>query len=302
MRTYVKEFMERYAYPAEAQETLLSAYDQIGTEPSFVELLELYYQDVSDKKGRVEVLKPLCEKNDLSMYTASLVYFICLSKYLKAEYDKEGIDESVFYDGMDDLRCKLLECYELFGIWGVCVPGWCAGFFSKTVFALGRNQYVVSIYEGEDFVLNGQTITKGTKYLDMHIPSSGKPFDRETRLKSYDLAYNFFKKRLGEEITLFRCETWLLYAPNRELLDPKSNIISFMDDFCVIKNEEFCEAEKRRDMWRIFGAVAEKPDQPLPRNNSLQWAYADFLEAGNLPGMGTGFFFYDPVNKTTITK
>ena len=45
MRAYLQEFMESYDYPKEAIGTLLSAYDVLGANDDFKELLAVYECD-----------------------------------------------------------------------------------------------------------------------------------------------------------------------------------------------------------------------------------------------------------------
>ena len=69
-----------------------------------------------------------------------------------------------------------------------------------------------------------------------------------------------------------------------------SNIVSFMHDFDIIYSEETSDFD---NAWRIYGADGNKPADQLPRNTSIQRAYADWLQNGNKAGWGYGVFLFD---------
>ena len=89
-----------------------------------------------------------------------------------------------------------------------------------------------------------------------------------------------------------------MFLKNKQILQEKSNIVSFMDDFKIVTSEEYPD---NRNMWRIFGSGAELPPNELPRQTSMQKAFADWIQSGHRLGGGVGVFVYDPVRKITIT-
>lgn len=63
-----------------------------------------------------------------------------------------------------------------------------------------------------------------------------------------------------------------------------------MDDFIIY---DYRDDPEHSDLWRIFYSEYANEPKDLPRNTSLERAYADWLAAGNAIGGGSGFFIYD---------
>ena len=207
-------------------------------------------------------------------------------------YAREGISDEIYWDTMDDLRCKLLECKEVEGVWGIFVAPWYSGFLAMTRFALGRMQFELTTFGHGTYEKNGFTVNNNDIVINMHIPSSGKPFDTEARLDAYRRAYKFFHKDSSKP-AVFVCSSWLLYARHPEFLPEGSNILSFMKDFDIIKSED---SDHFGNDWRVFGGKTDCKPEELPRNTSLQRAYADRLMRGEPTGSGFGVFLFDGEN------
>ena len=286
---YLTEFCERYDYPDEAKKLLTNSYDVLCKNEHFMNVLKEFYENEelteSDVASRLELIR---SETGINKYTVSLLFYILLSKQLKIIYDNLGIDEVIFYTSMDDLRCKLFECHEVFGIWGSFVPGWLYGFFRLKRFGIGRLQFELSEYGGKDICVSGKLVQKGQRVINCHIPSSGKPFDKPARAEAYKKAYEFFKKEVGEE-AVFMCCSWLMYPKNKIILKEGSNILSFMDDFTIVSSDI---SESGEDLWRIFGKIYDGKVETLPEDTSLQRAYKDWLKKGNKSGVGVGVFIY----------
>ncbi len=294
MRIDIREFLKEYNYHEDAEKVIISAYEELAGDEAFEALAESFYGTDMSAEMLTEKLNEFCGNFDIC--TVQLIYFIALTPYLKEKYQKLDISEDAYSDAVEDLRTKMMECHEVRKVWGIIPVEWFCDLFRMKIFAMGRMQYAVGKYH-EDVIVAGRTVRKGDDVVIIHIPSSGKPFDRESRLASYEKAYYFFKKYLGGKEPVFCCNSWLLNPPNREILGEKSNIVSFMEDFRIVHSFEYPD---NRNLWRIFGADAELPPKDLPRTTKLQKAFADWLKQGNRLGSGIGFFLYDPVNKTTL--
>ena len=214
------------------------------------------------------------------------------TEILRENYIKRGVPLSVFYEGVDDLRCKLLECMECEHVPGTFVAGWNNGFLKMDRFAYGRFQYEVRKYGFDfDFMMKcGHKVQKGDTYLNFHIPSSGIPLTDEVRFDSYRRAWARYKDLFPDGRVLFGCGSWLLYPRHREFLPEKLNIRRFMDDFEIV-----CWEEKDHfgNDWRVFGHYTELPLEQWPRDTALRKAYVDWLLAGNKAGDGFGLFLFD---------
>lgn len=297
MNTYLLGFTKRYSFPKESIETLLSSYDILKDDADFNILLNSFYgDDIIPFEKLTDALGKISERSFINLYTVQLTFLVCLTRELKKEYDKKNIEEEIYYDTVNDILYKLNECYEVEKVWGVMPLDWFYEVFCMRVFAFGRFEYALGKI-WQDTTVGGKTINSGDDVVYIHIPSSGKPFDKQSRLESYDKAYHFYKKYFSDEVPVFCCSSWLLFPQNREILSDSSNIVSFMGDFKIISGSEYPD---NRNMWRIFGDDAQLPANELPRRTSMQRAFADWIQSGHRLGGGVGVFVYDPINKTTI--
>lgn len=296
MNTYLNEFAKQYNYPEESVEVLLSSYDMLKNDGNFDLLLKSFYSDTNISFEQLsDALGKISEHNSVNVYTTYFTFLVCLTPELKKEYNKADIDEEIYFDTVSDILYKLKECYETEKVWGITPIGWFNDIFRMKILAFGRLQYAIGKI-WHNTTLAGKTINSGDDVVYIHIPSSGKPFDKDTRLKSYEKAHKFYKKYFSDDVPVFACESWLLFPQNREILGESSNIVSFMNDFKIISGAEYPD---NRNMWRIFGADADLPADQLPRKTSMQRAFADWIQKGHRLGGGVGVFIYDPVKKTT---
>ena len=294
---YVKEFMARYNYPAEAVTLFTEVERRLDGEPAsgaeFDRHLNAYMIEKAEPLGEaLDAMTALAEKMALSPYTLHFVFVLNCTELLKPRYAAAGVDEAIFWAGCDDLRCKLLECMECKGVPGTFVAGWNHGFLDFDRFAYGRFQYEVREFGFDfDFMTScGKLIRKGDTFVNFHIPSSGVPLTDDVRLASYREAYRHVKQLFPDGLAVFGCGSWLLYPRHREFLPPTSNILKFLGDFEIVSWEE---KETFGDAWRVFGRYADLPPAQLPRDTSLRRAFADWLAAGNKTGSGFGFIIFD---------
>ncbi len=208
--------------------------------------------------------------------------------YTRIRYKEKELPDSLFWDGLADMKYKLSECREIKGVNGTFVAGWYEGFLRIGRFTLGRFQYEpCGLYDEEDMKLEcGYVLKKGTRYLNMHIPNSGVSLTDDVRSKSFALAYDYFREWVGSDTVLIQTNSWLLYPRTPEFLPENSNIVKFMKDFDIIKWQE---REEFSDAWRVFGKSAELPPENWYENTSLQRAYKKWILSGCKSGYGTGF-------------
>ena len=236
-------------------------------------------------------VKKISEKYGANEYSLDLLLIINGLPHMHKRFTDNGYPDSVFYETMDDIRCKVNECVECKGVVGTFVAGWYDRFFVPSCFGLGRFQYEVAVYGGDDFVMrSGKTLKKGDKYINMHIPSRGIPLTDDVRLASYRAAYPYFKRYFDDGIVIFGCHSWLLFPKHLEFLPPHLNIRKFIGDFELTGCEE---TEEFGDIWRVFGRYADLPYDKLPRDTALRKAYAEWLCSGHKTGYGSGVFEFD---------
>ena len=234
-------------------------------------------------------LDAFAEEIEEHSFTMSMLLLLLCGEPLLDLYHMAEISEDIYIDSMKDLTCKLVECYELHGIWGTFVSDWYPRFYTMDRFALGRLQYEFSTFGLEDTLINGNLIKKGDKVLNMHIPSSGS-FSTKVRMHSYKKAYEFYEKDFGGKPIPFVCNSWLLYPKYQDILPERSNILGFCKDFAYIHERT---EDDFHNAWRIFGKDYKKDPKEWPRDTSLRKLFAEYVECGGTSGNGYGVFLFD---------
>lgn len=302
---FMRYMMERYQYPEIAVREFSRLLDRMEQEPEFGAAFDAivfsYMFPTVEKniKDALEKIDALGEQYGVHEDTMEFLFLLACTPILKERYENAGLPEQVFWDTMDDLRCKLLECIKVKGIPGTFVGGWYGGFMRMTRFAFGRFQYEINSFTAPDelhqnFVLKcGKVMRPGDSFINFHIPASGVPLTDEVRFDSYKKAYKFYQHLFPDGLVVFGCASWLLYPRHSEFLPKNSNILKFLGDFEIVSSGEH---ETFGDAWRVFDDKADLPPAELPRDTSLRKAYADWLTAGNKGGYGFGLFVFDGAN------
>lgn len=296
MRTYLAEFFAKCEYPAEAAQFLLAAYDRIADHAEasavFAQLMADYdAAGVEFAYGAgLETSRTAAELTGLNTFTTDLLYAACLSRHLRELYAEAGLDEAAWINSMLDLRYKLMECYEVHGVWGSFVAGWFGGFFTLKRFAFGRLQLEMGRFNVEGgYTCEDVTVQKDDPVVNMHIPSAG-PLYVEDCMESFRGAYRMYAPLFQNKKVPFYCYSWLLYEKHYEFLPARSRIRDFMDFFDIVESKE---SPAFGDCWRIFGRKYEGTLEGFPRNTGLQRAYAEWYESGHVAGCGRGIFLFD---------
>ena len=249
-------------------------------------ITEIPYEVV--KCQLVKKMDEISKMIDVHIYTGRLVLYIGMSKQLKEYYREAGIDESVWRSSMMDLKYKLLECKEVYNLWGVFTT-WFDGFFRMTRFALGRLQFDMATF-GRYYNKNGVNLTPESHVLGVHIPRTMTKLDRQSVKQSYARASEFFRDWVGDNKTVFICGSWLLFPRHRELLSAESNILAFMNDFDVIDSGLY---ENYHEIWRLFDRNYTPELDKLPQDSTLRRTYVDLIRSGEKTGWGFGVYVYN---------
>ena len=289
-----QDFMDRIHIPPEAQTEFYRAETQLRSSERDASQMAQIKSDFDlgqiGFKEAIAQLKTLSDTAGLSEYTLYFYFLILCSDVLHEKYRARGIEDQIFWDTMDDLRCKLLECYEVKGVWGTFVVDWYEGFLTMERFALGRFQYEEKAFEGEPFTKNGITVNPKDIVYNFHIPSSGQPIDHATRYDSYRKAYEFYGcKQKGKPLILV-CDSWLLSAENEKFLPSDSNILAFIRDFDMISNRSY---DTFSDSWRVFGKHHTLPVEQRPVDTKLRKSVVQHLLNGGQMGYGYGLIIFD---------
>lgn len=290
-------FTGEMEYPQEAAESLTQSLEQVFQCPEVLHILTsadcTYSENIHmDYKKVLEELKAISPRCGVHTFTLHMLFFIILSRKTRKIYGERGIAPEIFRASMMDLHWKLLECRKMFGIWGTSVADWQIWWFEVKRFALGRFQYELVPFE-ETYEKNGVTLHPGDLVINVHIPSCGR-LVREEYMKSYAMAADFFRDAFTDRPIVFLCESWMLFPEHRLFLPKTSNILGFMQDYDIYKEEY-----NNGDLWRIFYEDYEKPAEELPGDTGLQRAYRSWLMEGHQAGLGFGIFIYKQVTVQT---
>ena len=290
MRKYLEEFMQECDYIKDDISELLSAYDKLKSScPDDLSALISEYNEGYNINYELALsrMKMLSENAGIHEYTGELLLFLCYTGRLREYYKEAGISDEIFLASVLDLKYKLDECKCVYGIKGSFVAKWFSGFFDLTRFALGRLQFEI-VDLGREYEKGGVKLEPDSKVINVHIPRTGTPLDRESTLKSYRLASEFFAPILGDT-PVFVCSSWLLFPRHREMLKSDSNILAFMNDYDLVSSGEYANYN---EVWRLFDTMYDGAVSHLPDDTSLRRAYVDLITRGEKTGWGRGIFVY----------
>lgn len=288
MRNYLNHFFRDFEYEEKDTQHLLFTYDTIVTNTEAAsllqEILSAYGANIS-LDYTVEVMsraKKIAAITALHPFTVDLLVFICMTKHLRSMYLESGIDLQIYKDSVLDLKWKLEECKIVKGICGSFVAAWFPGFFNMTRFALGRLQFEL-ITIGFDYEKNGIKLEKDKSIvINVHIPRTGTPLDKNSCDRAYAQARAFFKAKIGENAA-FICDSWLLYPENKHILSPHTNTYRFISEYDVVN----WKTNTGEELWRLFDTEEKNPSR-LPTNSSFRACYVEHLKKGGRVGTGVG--------------
>lgn len=294
---HFKEVEKRLGLPEEAievfEKTALKIENIKSLNKRFEAIFNEYlFPEAHDFGKCFDKVKPLSIIYGIKEYTLDFVFLLRATEVMHGLYKERGLSDELFWNTIMDLKYKYDECVRCKGVHGTFVASWNTGFYALTRFALGRYQFDMSTYGGEDFTSSaGITIKKGDKTLGFHIPSSGIPLTDEVRLDSFKKAYEFFSEYRREDgLMIFECGSWLIYEEYKKFLPENSNTIKFINDFEIIKSEE---NKKFNDAWRIFDKSGFKSPKNWDERTSMQRAFKKHVLSGGKTGHGHGIIVFD---------
>ena len=292
---FFQKACSNYGFTKEAEITFLNVAKMIDADRDFAQKFEKIRKSYLFPKAHnlnraVERLTILAEEKGVHPYTLHTVFLIACSSTLRLRYRRAGLPEELFLEAMKDLAYKVAECKELKGIDGTFVATWNHRWFDISRFALGRFQYEDGVLPEDYKGKNGVAYPKGTRCINIHIPSSGASMNEEARLASYKKAYAFYQDKLIDGVLVLHCHCWMLNPDNEEMLPEHSNILGFYRDFDVYAR---IEKENFNDGERIFGTKWYGKVENLPEDSSLQRAYKKWLMDGKKLGVGCGVILFD---------
>ncbi len=285
---FLRLLMDRTGFPKEAEAAYIESAGRL--DPEAVDgAISFFYETDFDIAQLTPLIEDISQSSGVSVHTVWGLFLAFAAERAHEDYLSQGISEQVFFDTFSDLRYKAVECMHNKGVWGTFVQFWYPIFYRCDIVKLGRLEYETITYDGPAREVAGVRLCPGRKVANIHIPSSGEPFDLESRLQSYKLAYDFFKDIRGEGPLVCVCHSWLLYPEYRKVLSGSSNIVSFQDDFTILEIDD----GSFRDAWRVFGPAADGPTGQLPEDTSMQRAFKQHLLAGGKNGSALGVLVFD---------
>lgn len=293
MRTDIAELMERLTFPAEAREVLLSAFDRVAESPvaaAWWNRLVARYE-VTEKcnyPAMIEDARALADTLSIHRHTLEMLLFLALGKKLRARYAERGIDESIYYDSLMDLRYKLEECRLVHGTVGSFVSLWFSGFYTLARFALGRLQFEMTTLKAP-YTVGGETLPEGSKAINIHIPRTGTRLYHDEVLASYRRAAETFADAFGDAPILFTCHSWMLDPWHAEVLAPESNMVQFLRDFALVERGDY---DDYKEAWRLFDCLVGDDPDILPADTTLRRAYVERMRRGQPTSWGRGVFIW----------
>ncbi|WP_099204419.1 acyltransferase domain-containing protein [Scatolibacter rhodanostii] len=291
-QNFMITLMHELNFPEPAQtefERCLSLLEAQGYTDTFDGAIEFFYEQDLDWKLTEPLLEKLSVDSQIHRYTIDILFWLACCETLRQTFAED--EDSVFLETMGDLYAKVMECHEVYGIWGTFVSFWYPIFFSRDIVKLGRFEYENIIFDYDlCYEKNGITIQKGTPVKSIHIPSHFGALTNEIRMDSYRKAYQYFADELEGKPLICICHSWLLHNSTKDILPQNSNIVSFYHDFELIEQED---KEEFDDAWRVFGATADKQLAELPEKTSMQKAYKQYLLSGGKTGVGLGVLIFD---------
>lgn len=297
LNEHFKEVEKILGLPEEAVEVFEKTATKIDNVKSLNKKFEAVFNEFLFPEARdfgtcFDKLKPLSIIYGIKEYTLDFVFLLRAAEVMHGLYKERGLSDELFNNTIMDLKYKYDECVKCKEVHGTFVASWNTGFFALTRYCLGRYQFDMSTYGGDDFTSSaGITIKKGDKTLGFHIPSSGVPLTDEVRLDSFKKAYEFFPEYRREDgLMIFECGSWLIFEEYKNFLPENSNTIKFINDFEIVSSEPKDEFD---DAWRIFDKYGFKSPKKWPEDTSMRRAFKNHVLSGGKTGHGHGIIVFD---------
>lgn len=297
MIKYITEFLKELEFEESDRIDIAIAYEKIAASPNaagaLTEIVRGYEKDNSFiTMDSYKYVEKMAREAGVHPYVAELITHICLSKTLKERLLKLGFSKKNVLFTLSDYKIKAYECKRLYGIIGVERWLWYVIFYELRIIGIGRLQFEMREFQIGTYRKGGKMIKKHDTVLSIHIPRTGTPLDQRACQKAYAEAKEVFCGLLGCENIPFYCSSWLLYHKHREFLDEKSNIVKFMNNFEILKYEDYQDGNSGLYKF-LFEKENGTPIEQLPTDTTLRASYAAHMANGGKTGFGTGIFFLE---------
>lgn len=293
-------FYEKIGMPEDGVRSFCAAFEKLnslGLAELFEALADLICQQTYGYVGDYAFKDMIADLSGIDDRQVSSMLMARAFMLMKRNYDKKGIPEWIYNDTILDIRCKAVECFNNYGVWGDTVTWWFGRFLELNRFGVGRFQFEWEKYDGPMLRFDGVknvgnvVIHEKERLVNVHIPSTGIPLTDEVRYDSYRKAWEIVKDRYAGGIVPFVCESWLLYPDHDEFLPKHLNILRFAHDYHIVRTRD--DTDGFHESERVFCKPMNTPIAELPAETSLQRAYIERLKSGKPTGEGYGVFLFD---------
>lgn len=200
---------------------------------------------------------------------SSLYLYIALLEHSFCDFSVRINNEDIYFDTAKKISESAKEYYTSNGKYGLYDYHFIANHVRGSILRLGVFEYQYGEYNGKKAVL-------------LHLPEKAD-LSKQNRLNSYRLARQYF----GDYPII--ADSWLLYSEHKKMLSDDSRIVSFMSDFDIVGQSETTDY---KEAFHVFGRLSDFSYENLPKNTSLQKAYAERIKNGLPIGSGVGILKY----------
>lgn len=282
----VVRFGQKCAFSQDAMDALTQAESKLEANHGLSVFSTCREQLFLGKGDSWKQINALADEKGIHRFTVHQLFLIYCAEETKARYEKAGYSEDLYWDAMKDLKYKMEETHQVYGVWGVYCGPWLASFILLKCFCLGRLQFEILPSEFR-YELAGHTLKPHESVVNVHIPSFGR-LAHEDVLDAYSRAAKFFGHLFPDGAVWFHCETWMLYPQVNALL-PAGNMKRFSEDFDIV---HACIDPNQDDRYRVFLLPPDVPITEYPEKNTLQKNLKAWLLEGNTMGVGFGLFLW----------
>lgn len=205
----------------------------------------------------------------LPLETASLLVYISLFERAYSDFKIRIDNTDIFFETVKRITDSAKEYFKDNNHFGLYDYHFLANHVRGNIMRLGEFEYQYGSYEDK-------------KAIILHLPD-GADLSKEKRLSSYSLARQHF----GTYPII--ADSWLLYPEHKKMLSGDSKILDFMSDFDIVSSHETCDYS---ELFHVFGRLSDFSHENLPKETSLQRAYAERVKKNMPIGSGVGKLKY----------
>ena len=288
---WLNTIFNEFAYPEKAREDLTCCYKKLQGSSEFElfnDCLDNYAKDYEyNFENVLKASEQISAKTGIHKYQIDMLFLIFLLKPLKEHFKNSKYSLDFWKEVSLDIKYKLLECYDVYKIYGTFVTPWFDRWFNLTRFGFGRLQFETEKLE-LDCVVDGVSLKKGQTVINVHIPRTGTKLDKLETENCYNKAVEFYKEHFNNSYTIFVCESYLFHFSSLSLYKKDSNLYNFTKDYTVVHTVKY---ENYSDLWRLFDCVIDESNlDSLPKDSSFRRAFIDYVKQGKEFGYGYGVY------------